>query len=145
MAKIAGTLARGAVALLLLWGAAGPAAAGGAPSDCRAPLEPWTRIDLYLGRNIGGGAIVSERSFQRFLAEVVTPRFPEGLSVLDVAGQFRDRRGRLIREPSKLLILLVPDAAAVTKQVAVIVKSYKERFRQESVLRTEHPVCLAFE
>lgn len=133
------------LAVLIGLGAAGTAAAGGdEASDCRAPLKPWTKIELYFGRNVAGGGTVSERSFQGFLAEVVTPRFPEGLSVLDVAGQFRDRRGRLIREPSKLLILLVPNAAETAGKVDAVIAAYKRRFRQESVLHTEHPVCLAF-
>ena len=75
---------------------------------CRAPLEPWTQVDLYLGRGLGGDAVVSEEAFEDFLAEVVTPLFPDGLSVIDVAGQFRDNEGNVVREPTKLLILLVP-------------------------------------
>ena len=74
-------------------------------AECRAPLEPWTEIDLYFGRNISSGGIVSEKQFRQFLAEVVTPRFPDGLSVLDVAGQFRGSNGVIVREPSKLLVL----------------------------------------
>src|SRR5215218_6572844 len=103
-------------------------------AECRAPLEPWTEIDLYFGRNISSGGIVSEKQFRQFLAEVVTPRFPDGLSVLDVAGQFRGSNG-----------VLVPDAAAAAKKVGQVVAAYKKRFDQESVLRAEHPVCLAFE
>jgi hypothetical protein len=88
---------------------------------------------------------VSERAFRRFLAEVVTPRFPDGLSVVDVAGQFRSGSGVIVREPSKLLVILVPDAAAVAKKVGQIIAAYKRRFDQESVLHAEQPVCVAFE
>lgn len=116
----------------------GPAAA------CPAPLERWTQIDLYLGRKTGSGGTVTERMFRRFLAEVVTPRFPDGLTVLDAAGQFRDSRRRIVREPTKLLVLLVPDRNAVTGRVAAVIDRYKRRFDQESVLRTEREVCLAF-
>jgi hypothetical protein len=88
---------------------------------------------------------VSEEAFQDFLANDVTPLFPDGLSVIDVAGQFRDSQGTIVREPTKLLILLVPDVAAVAPDVATIVAAYKERFDQESVLHAEQPVCIAFE
>ena len=75
----------------------------------------------------------------------MTPLFPDGLSVIDVAGQFRDSEGAIVREPAKLLILLVPDVAAVAPNVGVIIAAYKERFDQESVLHAEQPVCVAFE
>ena len=88
--------------------------------------------------------MVSEEAFERFLSKVVTPLFPAGLSVVDGAGQFRDREGRLIREPTKLLILLVPDAADVAPDVETIATAYKERFDHQSVLHAEQPVCVAF-
>lgn len=115
----------------------------GAADRCRPPLEPWDQVELYLGRGLGGDAVVSEEAFQDFLAEVVTPRFPEGLSVVDVAGQFRVDE-EIVREPTKLLILLVPDAAEVATEVEEIIAAYKERFDQLSVLQAEHPVCVVF-
>ena len=136
--KLAGGIIAG-TALLAAW--ALPAAAAAA---CRAGQEAWFEIALYLGRNIGGGGEVSERQFRRFLAEIVTPRFPDGLSVIDVAGQFRSGN-QLIREQTKLLIILVPDAAAVAGKVNSIVDRYKTRFSQESVLHTETEVCLSFD
>ena len=87
---------------------------------------------------------MSEEAFRHFLAEVVTPLFPDGLSVVDVAGQFRDSEGAIVREPTKLLIILVPDAAGVARDVETIVAAYKERFDQQSVLHAEQPVCVGF-
>lgn len=118
-----------------------PAAGAGA---CRAPLERWTEIALYFGRDIAGVGEVSERQFRRFLAAEVTPRFPDGLSVVDATGQFRDGR-RIVRERTKLVVLLVPAAVEAARKVAAIVKAYKTRFRQQSVLRTETAVCLSFD
>ena len=112
---------------------------------CDAPLEPWTEIDLYLGRNLPSGAVVSDEQFREFLEDVVTPRFPEGLSVIDVAGQFRSSTGTIVREPSKLLVILAPDAAAVADEIAQVIRIYKRRFDQETVLQVEHLVCVAFE
>jgi hypothetical protein len=115
-----------------------------AAASCPPSLAPWTQVDLYFGRSIGGAGLVTERAFKRFLAEEVTPRFPDGLTVLDAAGQFRDRHGRIVREPAKLLVLLVPDRAAVAGKIGAVIQRYKRLFHQESVLRTEQRVCLAF-
>jgi hypothetical protein len=120
-------------------------AADGPPRvGCREGLERWSEIDLYFGRSIAGGGEVSEAQFRRFLSEVVTPNFPDGLTVVDADGQFRTG-GKIVREKTKLLILLVPSAAAVTSKLKTVTKEYKRRFRQESVLRTEDQVCLSFD
>jgi len=140
---------RGVLAALIVVGAMGagsaatPATAAGAGA-CRTPLERWTEIGLYFGRDVAGVGEVSERQFRNFLAAEVTPRFPDGLSVLDAAGQFRDGR-RIVRERTKLVILLVPKPAEVARKVAAIVEAYKTRFRQQSVLHTETAVCLSFD
>ena len=49
-------------------------------------------IELLFGRSMPGGQ-VSEPAFQDFLAGVVTPRFPDGLTVLDGYGQWRTSTG----------------------------------------------------
>lgn len=123
-------------------GRAAEAEAGRA--SCPPSLAAWTQIDLYFGRRIGRTGLVTEKMFRHFLAEEVTPCFPDGLTVLDAAGQFRDARGAVVREPAKLLVLLVPDSAAVAGKIAAVIDRYKRRFRQQSVLRTEGRVCLAF-
>jgi hypothetical protein len=115
-----------------------------APAPCQAPLEPWTEIDLYFGRNIAGIGEVTEQQFRDFVREVVTPRFPDGLTLLDALGQFRDGK-RIVRERTKQLVLLVPEPDEIAGKVKFIVKEYKERFRQQSGLHTETSVCLSFD
>ena len=144
MAMTRGRLFVKLCALAIALGTTGTASAADRAADCRAPLEPWTEIDLYFGRNISGDGTVTEAEFRRFLSEVVTPRFPDGLSVLDVAGQFRNSTGKIAREPSKLLVILVPDASAAAKKVSQIIAAYKRQFHQESVLHAEHPTCVSF-
>jgi hypothetical protein len=61
--------------------------------------------DLFFGRNIAGGQEVSQREFQTFVDSVITPRFPAGLTIFDINGQFRDSTGKLIEEPAKVVTL----------------------------------------
>jgi len=133
--------------LLLVLGACAtaPATTGQGAAACRAPLKAMTQVDLYFGRNIPTGGEVSDAQWRQFLDEVVTPRFPDGLSVLDVYGQWKSTRtGTIARERSKRLSIIVPDAAASAAQVEAIKAAYKQRFRQESVLQAEAGVCAAF-
>ena len=125
------------MAALLLAGCAQPA-----PPACTAPLRPAVAYDLYFGRDRAGGGEVTESDWAAFLAEVVTPRFPDGLSVLDVQGQHRPQAGGpIVRERSKLLVLVVFDAATGRARLDEIVAAYRQRFRQEAVFRVEQAVC----
>src|SRR5258707_8051902 len=62
---------------------------------CDAPQRPMQQIELMFGRSIAGHLRVGEAAWSRFLAREITPRFPDGLTVLDAAGQWPGpRRGR---------------------------------------------------
>lgn len=110
------------------------AACAQAPPVCMAPLKPALEVDLYFGE-------VSEANWAAYLADEVTPRFPDGLSVGDVAGQYRNASGRITHERSKLLIVVVFDPPAHAGKIQAIVDAYRKRFGQESVLRVEKAVC----
>jgi hypothetical protein len=112
-----------------------------ASSSCPAPLKSAVEVDLFFGGDIGSGRAVSDSDWAVFMAEEVTPRFPDGLSVVDVAGQYRDPSGRQVRETTKLIVVVVFDAPAHLAKVQAVIDAYKRRHNQISVFRTEHPVC----
>lgn len=98
--------------------------------------------ELYFGLTRPGGARIEEGQWRDFLATEVTPRFPEGLTVLDARGQWRDRRdGAVIRQPSRVLVLLHPETPEAAKALNGIRTAYRERFEQQSVLLVSAPVC----
>ena len=74
------------LALALLPLAAARPAAAQTPT-CAAGANPAVEAELFFGRNIGGKLGVTEARWARFLAEEVTPRFPDGLTVLDGTGK----------------------------------------------------------
>jgi len=110
---------------------------------CIAPLKTALQIDLYFGL-VTNGREIGETEWADFLEREVTPRFPAGLSVLDVAGQYRNPSGYIARERSKLLVVIVVDAPAHLSKVQAIVDAYKTRYAQLSVLHVERAVCAAF-
>lgn len=95
------------------------------------------KVELYMG--------VAGRSadWRRFLAQVVTPRFPEGLTVLEGQGQWRGRRGVSHEATRVLVIFYAPDATSDTR-IEAIRSLYKRRFRQQSVLRADTTACVSF-
>ncbi len=120
-------------------------AACAAQPTCVAPASRATQVDLYFGRDIAGSGEVSDAQWAQFLDQEVTLRFPAGLTVSDARGQYRDTTtGRIDRERSKRLTILVADMTSARPALDAVAEAYKKRFQQKSVLRIEAPVCAAF-
>jgi hypothetical protein len=103
------------------------------------------RETLYFGRNRPGGGTVSDAEWRAFLAEVVTPRFPLGLTVQEATGQWKGANGSVEQEQSEIVTLFHPDDEAGKRSVHDIALEYKRRFQQEAVLRERTPTCARFE
>jgi Protein of unknown function (DUF3574) len=119
-----------------------PVAQSGADELRVSAVEPFVRTELFFGADKPDGSEISKEEFRRFLREEVTPRFPDGLTLLTGTGQFRDAENdRIIREKSMVLILLYPLARSNESdgKIEQIRKAYKERFKQQSVLRVDDP------
>ena len=93
-----------AAVLAVLASAIAPALRADTPS-CPASTDLFAEYRLFFGRSQGAVEVVSDEAWQDFLAEEITPRFPDGLTVLDAAGQWRDATGSLVRERTKLLLI----------------------------------------
>jgi hypothetical protein len=103
----------------------------------------FQRTELFFGLSRPGG-IVTEEEFQAFLDTVVTPRFPDGLTLLSAKGQFREATRTPIKEDARILVLLYPFSQSRSRAVEEIRQSYKARFGQQSVLRVDQVSCASF-
>ena len=75
----------------------------------------------------------------------VTPRFSDGLTVIDAYGQFLNSSVSIDREDTKILILIYPSNQNKEKAIEEIINLYKSSFQQESVLRvTSIPARVSF-
>ncbi|ROZ78419.1 DUF3574 domain-containing protein [Ramlibacter sp. WS9] len=110
---------------------------------CTGEEQAFIQDSLYFGTAKPVG-IVTPGEWADFLNKVVSPRFPQGLTVWEAAGQWRGGDGAIVREASRVLNLLHPDDAASEKAVVEIVVEYKARFQQEAVLRVKAPACISF-
>jgi len=113
-----------------------------APATCRDGELAASDL-LYFGTAKPDGA-VSAAEWSDFLRDVVTPRFPAGLTAWQASGQWRSARGSIDREASHVLSLVHPDDAASEEAVRAIVAAYKSRFRQEAVLRVTTRGCASY-
>jgi uncharacterized protein DUF3574 len=113
-------------------------------SECRLG-KPQQVAELIFGRKIGERIGVSNAAWARFVDREITPRFPDGFTIIDAMGQWRGQNGkRIIREPSKLVQIVLPGKDEDQQRLDEIVASYKARFRQQSVAIIVRPGCVAF-
>lgn len=111
-----------------------------------APIgDRFARTELFFGTE-KPGPDVTDAQFQSFVSRVVTPRFPDGLTQYDALGQFRESSGQIVRERSKVIILLYPvaDAGGSTVKIEEIRDIYEKAFEQESVLRADSVDLVSF-
>src|SRR4051794_4562490 len=114
------------------------------PLECGPGVQAKVVAELYLGRTIGTGGVVGEGAFRRFLDEEVTPRLPNGFTVLDGRGQWREREGApIVRERTKVLVVALADERE-RALLDEIEQAYKRRFAQKSVLTIARPACVRF-
>jgi len=113
-------------------------------SDTNAKQTNLLKDELYFGLTKPGGEPVSEAEWQEFVSAVITPRFREGLTVLDGSGQFLNSSGILIRENSKIVILIYESSPEKNQAINEIIETYKRTFQQESVLRATSEVKVSF-
>lgn len=113
--------------------------------SCPSDFKPGYGAELLFGRNVGERLGVSEEEWQRFVDAEVSPRFPDGLTVLDAKGQWRDTvTGRIVAEPSKVLVVVFFDEGEGRAQTSAIAEAYKRRFDQQAVLTMLRPACVTF-
>ena len=112
--------------------------------DCPEGTDRWVEYQLFMGRGGPGGEIVDDASWDAFLDQAVTPRFPDGLTVVDGRGQWRGSDGLIKQERSKMLVILAPPGGDARQRLDEISQEYKLRFSQEAVLQTATETCAAF-
>ena len=101
--------------------------------------------ELFFGRNIPGRAPLTEAEWAEFAAQVVTPNFPEGFTVMDGQGQWQNpATNQISRESTKILLVAVRRGPDLARRLTAVIDAYKARFRQQSVGVVTRDSCAAF-
>ncbi|TAK07867.1 MAG: DUF3574 domain-containing protein [Candidatus Manganitrophaceae bacterium] len=120
---------------------------GCAVQDAYRPIPPFMQRQgvllvsdiLFFGLSSPRGP-VTEAEWDAFLREIVTPRFPEGLTYWNANGQWRGQNNQLVQEHSMVLQILHPDTFQAESAIQEIIARYKNQFDQDSVLRLKDVV-----
>jgi hypothetical protein len=108
--------------------------------QCSGNQKSWLVAELLFGRDH-----VSDARWSRFLADEITPRFPDGLTVYDAQGQWRAPASSAIsKQRSKVVMIAMPPGPDNDSRLQQIVEAYKTRFKQQSVGLIVRPACVSF-
>ena len=103
------------------------------------------QAELLFGRDINGRGPVTDAERAGFMAEVVTPRFPDGLTTWDTRGQWRDAAsGKTIQEDSFVIRIVAADTPDTLTRLAQIRSAYTSQFHQDSVGLLFTRTCASF-
>jgi hypothetical protein len=130
---------RTAGALILVLGVAGCVSAP-KPQACPAGQAQLQTAQLFLGAK--RPAAPKDGDLRRFVDQEVTPRFPDGVTVVDGGGQWKGSENRMIREASKVVLVVLPASGGGAK-VEAVRTAYRSRFKQEPVVVLPPPACAA--
>jgi hypothetical protein len=104
--------------------------------------------ELFFGRTIGAGAHPSQvtaADWSRFAADTLARSFPDGFTVRDATGAWRDpASGRMITEATKDVLAALADRPAQLGRVRQAIAVYRRRFRQQSVGVLLNSACGGF-
>ena len=111
--------------------------------NCKSGEQYAITDSVYFGTAKPVGT-VTPAEWAEFLNSTVTPRFPNGLTVSQASGQWRNADGVAVREATYILILVHPDDTFSDTAIQEIIVRFKQRFDQESVLRVKSQSCAVF-
>ena len=118
----------------------------GTPYTCLVAGERRMLVaELFFGRAIHGRAPLSEAEWQDFAAHTLTANFPDGFTVTDGEGQWRNpATGGIATEATKIVTVAALRSPDLAPRLAAVMTDYKTRFHQQSVGLITRDSCAAF-
>lgn len=129
---------RTAGALILMLGLAGCASAPKAV--CPVGQSQLHTAQFFLGAK--PPAKLNDRDLRLFVDREVTPRFPDGVTVVEGGGQWKGAENRLIREAAKVVLVVLPATGDSQGSVEAVRTAYRGKFKQETVVVLPPPSCV---
>ncbi|HLY06741.1 MAG TPA: DUF3574 domain-containing protein [Rhizomicrobium sp.] len=124
------------------------ALSGCAPERGTCLLDSQARmtvVELFFGRDIPGREPLTDREWSDFAASVISKELPQGFTVTDADGEWRDPATQaLIRERTKILIVAGARSPDLASRVSRVRDAYGRMYRQTSVGVLSYDACGAF-
>jgi hypothetical protein len=95
------------------------------------------KTELYFGLLKPDGTTVSEEEWQAFVEKSVSPLF-EGFTIIDAFGQCKNAEGKLVKEKTKMLIIVQEDGD--DKNIGKVKNEFNKKFPENAFFKVRYPV-----
>lgn len=107
--------------------------------------QRMTVVELFFGRDIPGRTPLTDREWSDFAASTIAKEFPDGFTVTDGDGEWRDPATQAItQERTKILTVAAPQSAGLAPRISRIREAYSRMYRQTSVGVLTYDACAEF-
>jgi len=124
---------------LILVMALGACASAPEMAACPMGQEELRTAQLFLGRGAPKSGAV-EQDIRRFVDEEISPRFPDGVTVMDGGGAWKGSENLLVREATKVVLIVMPRTGG-PERVEAVRAAYRSRFQQDTALLINQSSC----
>ena len=101
--------------------------------------------ELFFARGINGREPLTDAEWAEFAGQIITPSFPDGFTVFDGEGQWRNpQTGRIGGGRTKILLVAAKREPDLAQRLAAVIDAYKTRFQHQSVGIIARDSCAAF-
>jgi hypothetical protein len=114
--------------------------------SCLLPGEQRMLVaELFFGRGIKGREPLTEAEWAEFAANTITPNFPDGFTVFDGEGQWRNpHTGHIASDRTEILLVAAKRTPDLAQRLAAVIDAYKTEFHQQSVGLITRDSCAGF-
>jgi hypothetical protein len=123
-----------------------PIASQTASYTCLLPAEQRMLVaELFFARGINGREPLTDAEWAEFAGQIITPNFPDGFTVFDGEGQWRNpQTGHIGGGRTKILLVAAKREPDLARRLMAVIDAYKTRFQHQSVGIITRDSCAAF-
>jgi len=101
--------------------------------------------ELFFGRGIRGRRPLTDAEWAEFAAQTIAPNFPDGFTVFDGEGRWRNpQTGHIAGGRTKILLVAAKRTPDLAQRLSAVIDAYKVRFQQQSVGIVTRDSCANF-
>ena len=111
---------------------------------CPAGQQRLRTAQLFFSRNPDLDPKLADAAFRKFVEEELTPRFHDGLTVLDGGEKWQGPENSMLRASAKVVLIVLPEHGDDGPRLEAVRAAYKVQFHQDSILQITGPACVTY-